>query len=202
MIYPTIPSVCYRYIASPVRALFSAVAMMAMSATVGLADVATETAKRCIIKTNAPGNYFISEAPGVPHVIPGQGASARGAANVNDCLNDVYGVQYGSTSGQVTATPAAAVTTATQGQAVSSGRVNCAAILNRSPGRAAAYSFGSSIVAGAVGASVQAGVYQRNLNNCLAQVAAPRVDPNAAVFIGCSRRQGVMSGGTSLCVSP
>jgi hypothetical protein len=171
------------------RSAFCTVALMAVSPTVGLADVATQTAQRCIVQTKAPGNYFISEAPGVP---------AAGAANVNDCLNDAYGVQFGSPTGQVTATRASAPI---GGQAATSGSVDCSRILNRSPGRAAAYSLGSSIVAGAIGASVQAGVYQRNLNNCLAQRAAPRVDPNAAVFTGCSRQHGVLSGGTSLCVS-
>jgi hypothetical protein len=180
------------------RSAFCTVALMAVSPTVGLADVATQTAQRCIVQTKAPGNYFISEAPGVPHVLPGQGGSAAGAANVNDCLNDAYGVQFGSPTGQVTATRASAPI---GGQAATSCSVDCSRILNRSPGRAAAYSLGSSIVAGAIGASVQAGVYQRNLNNCLAQRAAPRVDPNAAVFTGCSRQHGVLSGGTSLCVS-
>ena len=196
--YSTQVSVCLPRFSAALRRAFCTVALMAVSPTVGLADVATETAQRCIIQTNAPGNYFISDAPGVPHVIPGQGGSSAGAATVNDCLNDAYAVQFGSRTGQVTATRASAPN---GGQATTTGSVDCSRILNRSAGRAAAYSLGASVVAGAIGASVQAGVYQRNLNTCLAQRAAPRVDPNAAVFIGCSRQHGVLSGGSNLCVS-
>lgn len=181
-----------------VRIFWAALAVLTLSTTLALADAQRLAAQKCALSTRAPGNYNVSNAPGLPHVLPGQGGTTDGAARINDCLKDAYGVQYGAKAGGV-----AAAATSPVAATDSSGRLNCARILNRSPGRAAAYSFGSSIVAGAIGASIQAGVYQNNLNRCLAQAAtAPPVDTNAAIYVGCSRRGGVMRQGTSLCVAP
>jgi len=180
------------------KTFLAAAAVLTLTTTLAIADAARQAAQQCALNTNAPGNYNISNAPGLPHVIPGQGGTEAGAARINDCLTDTYQVQYGAKGGAV-ATAGVARTAPTSQP---SGRLNCAEILNRTPGRAATYAFGSALVAGAIGASAQAGVYQRNLNRCLAQAPAQRVDPNAAIYVGCSRRGGVMRRGTSLCVSP
>jgi len=179
------------------KTFLAAAAVLTFTTTLAIADPARQAAQQCALNTNAPGNYNISNAPGLPHVIPGQGGTAAGAARINDCLADTYQVQYGAGGGAVATASAARAPTSQP-----SGRVNCANILNRTPGRAATYAFGAALVAGAIGASAQAGVYQRNLNRCLAQSSAPPVVPNAAIYVGCSRRGGVLSRGNSLCVSP
>lgn len=177
---------------------FLAAAALTLTAMPGIADPARLAAQQCALNTNAPGNYYISNAPGLPHVIPGRGGTLAGAARINDCLTDTYQVQYGTKGGGVATAGVAATAPTTQ----PSGGLNCAENLNRTPGRAATYAFGSALVAGAAGADVQAGVYQGSLNRCLAQSSAPPVSPGAAVYVGCSRRGGVMRLGNSLCVSP
>ena len=103
------------------KTFLAAAAVLTFTTTLAIADPARQAAQQCALNTNAPGNYNISNAPGLPHVIPGQGGTAAGAARINDCL---------------------------------------------------------------------------------AQAPAPPVDPNAAIYVGCSRRGGGLSKGNSLCVSP
>ena len=177
--------------------LLAALAALAFSTTIATADAPRLAAQKCAVKTNAPGNYYISNAPGLPSVLPGPNGSPNGAAAINDCLTDAYAVQYGSTNGVAVAAAAAGTATSESG-----GRLNCARILNRSPGAAATYAVGWSLVAGLVGAGGQAAVYQNNLNKCLAANSGLPVNPNAAIYTGCSRRNGVMNGGTRLCVAP
>lgn len=175
--------------------ILAAFAALTFSTTLAMADAPRLAAQKCAVKTNAPGNYYISNAPGLPSVLPGPNGSPNGAAAINDCLLDIFAVQFGSVAGG-TAPPVAAGATA------SVGNINCARILNRSVGAATTYAVGWSLVAGFVGAGAQAGVYQSNLNKCLAANSGLPVNPNAAVYTGCSRRNGVLNGGTRLCVAP
>lgn len=179
------------------RTLVAVVVGLYLCATVARADAARTAAQHCAIQNHAPGNYFISNAPGVPHVIPGLGGTDGGARRMNDCLLDAYGVQFG-------VTPGAAVTAATP--AAAPARPECDHILSRTPAVAARYAAGSALVARAVGASVQAGVSQDHLNTCLAAHSTPSqkvvpIAPAIAPIVGCRRKDGgVIRGGAGLCV--
>lgn len=49
----------------------------------------------CIAATSTAGSYDIAARTPLPRVTPGVGGSALGAQNVNDCIADLYQVQYG-----------------------------------------------------------------------------------------------------------
>lgn len=183
----------------------AAAATLAFSSTFALADTAQDAAQRCALHTRAPGNYNISTGPGVPHVIPGQGGTAAGASRVNDCLLDAYAVQFGGKRGSVVS---AAAAPANPEAAV----VECKRIRNRRIGSSVAAAVGFTLgvgdpytaaaAGGAIGVGITARRENRRFGECVAAATAAPIDTNAAVYTGCSRRGGVMSNGTSLCVSP
>ncbi|MEM6374022.1 MAG: hypothetical protein AAF727_14750 [Pseudomonadota bacterium] len=189
------------------RTISAALAAIALSTTFAQADTARLAAQQCAVKTHAPGNYNVSEGPGVPNVLPGQGGTASGAARINDCLADVYSVQYGAKRGSAAA---AAATATPQSRAAS--LAECKRVRDRHIATGLAATVGvvaalgepytASVIGGVIGST--RGI--RGVNNryraCVAAATAPPIDPNAAVFVGCSRREGVMSRGTALCVAP
>ena len=180
----------------------AAVAFLAVTATVSATGSfaqsgATQTAERfvaqCVKQVHARGSYVIQYGAAIPQVTAGSGATTRGASNVNDCLKDKYMTQPGLVI-------VSAPTTAPR----NTGRVrdlNCNEILNRSPGAAAGYAFGSAILAGAVGASIQAGVYQRNLQACLSRHGGGAADLRTPVrfYSGGCKQGGLMVGGNRYC---
>lgn len=151
-------------------------------------------AAQCIHQTRAPGSYEIVYGGLIPRVAAGRGATQRGAANVNDCLADRYQVQPNRV---------AAVAPAATAAEVGPDRVNCAEILSRSPGASAGYAFTSSFLFGAIGAGVQANIYQRNLQTCLAQqggIAASVGGGRGGTFVGGGCGGGsLMVGGSRYC---
>ncbi|MBO9475632.1 hypothetical protein J7413_18975 [Shimia sp. R10_1] len=50
--------------------------------------------QQCISDTRAPGKYKVTAYENVPVVVSDAGGTDIGASNVNDCLQDTYGVQY------------------------------------------------------------------------------------------------------------
>ncbi|MBY5933865.1 hypothetical protein KUV51_12715 [Tateyamaria omphalii] len=138
-------------------------ALTFLSANGAAANENAGPTQTCIAQTGAPGTYLLAaDARGLPRVTPGQGATAAGARNVNDCLADVFQIQYG-------ARQRAVATTSGQSGFASNRGDRCARILNRSAATAGTYAFGAALAAGAVGAAAQASVYQRNLNRCLSR---------------------------------
>jgi len=168
-------------------AIASAMSLGAFAGHAAAQSTAEQYAAQCIRATHARGEYVVVMDRAIPQVVAGNGATIRGVSDVNDCLADKYQVQPGSRA--VAAAAPAAVTP--------NGRqLNCRRILSRSPGGAAAASFGTSILAGAIGASIQAGVYQRNLQTCLARYGgANHAAPLAA---GCAPGEAIV-GGTRYC---
>lgn len=185
------------------RMLSAAAAISVFSSTLALADAAREAAQRCAIQTNAPGNYNISNAPGLPNVIPGAGGTAAGAANMNDCLADVYGVQYGA-RGAIPATTAATDTATALAACERTRNRHIAGGVAATIGVIAALGepYSASIIGGAIGTTRGMRGVNKRYSDCVARVNAPAVDPNAAIQTGCSRRGGVMSQGTRLCIAP
>lgn len=189
---------------TPVLTVCVVGAALALSAASASADRALDAAERCIIQTNAPGNYSVISDQGVPQVIAGQGGTSAGASATNDCLLDAYGVQFGaSPSGVVAATGTTSQATLDE----------CRRIRNRRIGSSVAAAVGFTVglgdpytaaaVGGAIGVGVSARRENRRYADCIASAYTPPVDPDAPVIVGCSRRQrGVMSGGSSLCVAP
>lgn len=57
----------------------------------------------CIQQTGAPGTYETTSGASVPQVVAGPRGTVRGAAAVNDCLNDAFQVQFGATGSVETA---------------------------------------------------------------------------------------------------
>ncbi|THH36019.1 hypothetical protein E4Z66_13210 [Aliishimia ponticola] len=71
------------------------------AATLGGAALADQAVQgqvlNCTARVHAPGSYeVIRSSATVPSVQPAFGGTIRGAANVNDCLRDIYQVQYGA----------------------------------------------------------------------------------------------------------
>lgn len=135
---------------------------LAQSAQTHSVEALTE---QCVRETRASGAYAISYEAVIPQVSAGAGGSARGARDVNDCLADKFQVQPGVV--------VAVAPNARGEEPLPLNRQRCAQIFSRSPGQAALASFGSSVLFGAVGASIQASVYQRNLQSCLALYGRP-----------------------------
>lgn len=48
----------------------------------------------CMVKTGAPGAYALPATDGIPQVTPATGGTVTGAYLVNDCLLDLYQVQF------------------------------------------------------------------------------------------------------------
>lgn len=187
-----------------VRIFAVAAAAVVLSSSFVSADAARSAAQQCIAQTHAPGNYNISNDPGVPHVIPAAGGTPAGAANVNDCLADAYGVQYGAKR----AAPVAVDGTLSASEEA---LYECKRLRRQRVGNSVAAAVGFTLgvgdpytaaaVGGAIGVGVTANRENRRYADCVAAAYAPPPDPNAAIFTGCSRRGGVMSQGTSLCVA-
>lgn len=146
---------------------------------------------QCVRETRASGQYEIQMIGIIPQVAPRQGATQRGAANVNDCLADKYQVQPGRVISAAASAPVAAVDNANL--------LDCAKILTRTPGEAAAYAFGASVLAGAVGASIQAGTYQRKLQACLASTGGKIGSGIGVTLNGGCRAGGLMVRGSRYC---
>ena len=51
----------------------------------------------CMRKTGAPGSYALPKTDGIPQVTPATGGTVTGAYLVNDCLLDLYQVQFATT---------------------------------------------------------------------------------------------------------
>lgn len=167
------------------------------------AEAALDAADRCIVQTNAPGTYVITSDQGVPQVVAGQGGTSAGASATNDCLLDAYGMQFGaSPSGVVAPTGTTSQATLAECRRIRNRRVgsNVAAAVGITIG------FGDPYTAAALGGVVGVGISARRENrryaDCIAQAYQPPIDPDAPVFVGCSRRaNGVLTGGSSLCVA-
>jgi len=188
------------------RTLSAALAALAFSATFAMADAPRLAAQSCAVQTNAPGNYYISNAPGLPSVLPGPDGTPAGAARINDCLTDTYAVQYGTRAGTA-ATPVASAP-----QVTANALGECKTVRDRQIATGLAATVGiiaalgepytASVIGGVVGSTQGIRGVNKRYRACVAAASAPPVDPNAAIYVGCSRKNGVMSRGTSLCVAP
>ncbi len=177
-------------IARAATAVFLAFAASGVSAQSAGMQTAQRFVAQCVQETHARGSYQLVADAAFPRVIGGNGATARGESDVNDCLADKYQLQPGG----VRAAGTAPVPQTAQGRGL-----DCAEILSRRPGTAAAYSFGSAVLLGAVGASIQAGVYQRNLQTCLARGGAHGVPGATGRRTGACSGGNLMAGGTRYC---
>jgi hypothetical protein len=177
-------------IARAATAVFLAVAASGVSAQSAGMQTAERFVAQCVKETHARGSYQIVADAAIPQVIGGNGATARGERNVNDCLADKYQLQPGGVRAAAVPVPQ---------EAGRAGSLDCAEILSRRPGTAAAYSFGSSVLLGAVGASIQAGVYQRNLQTCLARGGAAGLPGGRRTYVGGCTPGSLMAGGTRYC---
>lgn len=186
--------------------VFAALAALAFSTGVAVADAQRLAAQKCALQTGAPGNYNVSNAPGVPHVVLGQGGTPGGVAAINDCLADAYQVQYGARRGAAAVAPvtpqsstaAIAECDRIRSQNIATGVVATVGII-----AALGEPYTASVIGGAAGTVTGIrGVNQRH-RNCVANATVPAVDPSAAIYVGCRRStDGVMSRGTRLCVAP
>lgn len=66
------------------------------AATASVADTTKEQGyvQECMRKTGAQGAYQLPETEGIPQVTVAEGGSVTGAVLVNDCLLDIYQVQF------------------------------------------------------------------------------------------------------------
>lgn len=188
------------------KIFLTTLAALTVSTTFALADAPRAAAQQCALQTHAPGNYNISNAPGLPHVLPGQGGTAAGAARINDCLTDVYQVQYGAKRGQ-------APTARTPAQTTAAALEECERIRNRNIGTGAVATvaviaalgepYSASVVGGAIGSYRGLQGVNKRYKDCVANATVAPVNPKDAIYIGCRRSvNGVMSRGTRLCVAP
>ncbi|MFL4468587.1 hypothetical protein ACERZ8_01375 [Tateyamaria armeniaca] len=160
------------------RILSTAFAVLAFSTTFALADAARMAAQQCAVKTHAPGNYNISNAPGVPHVLPGQGGTTGGAARINDCLKDVYAVQYGAKRSQVVATaatPRAAAGSIAECDAIRRQNITTGVIATVGIIAALGEPYTASVIGGTAGTITGVRGVNRRHRACVAAVSAPRL---------------------------
>lgn len=74
-----------------------AIAAMTLCAAVTSAAASTQdeaNVRECMRKTGAPGAYKLPINDSIPQVSPADGGTTTGAQLVNDCLLDVYQVQF------------------------------------------------------------------------------------------------------------
>lgn len=187
------------------KTFLTTLAALTVSTTFALADAPRAAAQQCALQTKSPGNYNISNAPGLPHVLPGQGGTVDGAARINDCLADVYQVQYGAKRGEGTVAEITPQTTAAALEECEKiRRQNIATGLIATVGIVAVLGdpYAPSIIGGTAGSVTGIRTVNRRYRDCVANATVPAVDPNAAIYVGCRRGNGVMSRGTRLCVAP
>ncbi len=77
-------------------AIIAIAATATCAATISTADTTKEQGyvQECMRKTGAPGAYKLPIAEGIPQVTAAESGSATGAVLVNDCLLDIYQVQF------------------------------------------------------------------------------------------------------------
>ncbi|MEO0765281.1 MAG: hypothetical protein AAFS01_02420 [Pseudomonadota bacterium] len=186
------------------KTLLAALAALTLSTTFAVADVPRSAAQKCAEQTRAPGNYYLSDAPGLPHVLPSPDGTVDGAARINDCLKDAYAIQYGARLGE-TSPGALAETGGVDAEVVCrrtrNGQYVVGTVLTAGIIAAIGEPYTAATIGGLVGLNQGFKVSNRQYAECV-NAAAPPVDPNAAIYTGCSRRNGVMSAGTRLCVAP
>ncbi|MEP1355880.1 MAG: hypothetical protein ABJX32_15070 [Tateyamaria sp.] len=186
------------------KTLLAVLAALALSTTFAAADIPRSAAQKCAEQTRAPGNYYLSDAPGLPHVLPSPDGTVDGAARINDCLKDAYAVQYGARLGEVSQGALAetgGVDAAQKCRQTRNGQVVVGTVLTAGIIAAIGEPYTAATIGGLIGLSQGVKYSNQEYAKCV-NAAAPPVNPNAAIYTGCSRRNGVMSGGTRLCVAP
>ncbi|WP_299726320.1 hypothetical protein [uncultured Tateyamaria sp.] len=187
------------------RTLSAALAVFTLSVTFAMADAPRLAAQKCAASTHAPGNYNISNAPGIPHVLPGDGGTKAGAASINDCLKDAYAVQYGTKQGTAAVAavaPRAGTTSIAECDRIRRQNITTGVIATVGIIAVLGEPYTASAIGGAAGTITGVRGVNRRHRACVAAASATPVDPKAAIHVGCSRRGGVFSGGTRLCVAP
>jgi len=72
----------------------AAITISAAASTAAASTTAEANVRTCMSKTSAPGAYQLPINDSVPQVSPASGGTTTGAQLVNDCLLDVYRVQF------------------------------------------------------------------------------------------------------------
>ncbi len=151
---------------------------------------------QCAKRTHAPGTYVVTE--GV--IAPGSGGTARGAANISDCIADLRGIQYGTVPGGTVAT--AAVDGVLTEEACKERRDNSiAAGLAATVVTVAILGPTDPVLAGAAGGTIGgiAGL-NRKYRECLSRVRNGVVTAQSAVPVyACSRNSNPFVGGRGYC---
>ncbi len=155
----------------------------------------------CIKETRAPGAYSISVSNDLPQVAAGEGASAAGARNVNDCLTDKYAVQYGWGQGAPTVGTVPLTGTALEAE--------CKRIRNRRIGSSVAFATGFALgvgdslrtgaaIGGLIGIGITTNRETRTYKECIA--SSGTAAGNRARLSSACTQGGPMVAGNGYCV--
>jgi len=153
----------------------------------------------CITDTRSPGTYTLLSTAPVPRVGIGAGGTNRGAATVNDCLLDVYEIQYG---GQV---QSAALNGASPQEAaelecrqIRDRRVigSIAAVVGYAVGLGDSLNIGAAI-GGGIGVAYSAQRATQNYKACIAAATQPQ-NQIFAVY-SCTAGASALQGGSGYC---
>ncbi len=106
------------------RALVITASLALVWAPMAFADMTTaqNNVRQCMQKTGAPGAYRLPVSDAVPQVSPHSGGTQQGAQYVNDCLLDVYQVQFAAVGFEGVSTEPLQITRSAEGVVI---RNNC-----------------------------------------------------------------------------
>ena len=153
---------------------------------------------QCVSETRATGSYELVGNKSL-QVQPGDGGTAIGARDVNDCLLDKRGVQFNSgKSGEIIA--ANGLVSAQECRRDRNGRIAVGLVLTAG---VVAVSGDGAIYGGIAGSAVGIRKVNRDFRECLAlagQVDADVRAPLAIPVAGCRKRGGTLQNGDSICV--
>lgn len=165
--------------------------------SVAAANTVDAVVQSCVQTTGAPGAFVVQVGDGAPQVSPGIGATAAGAAVVNDCLLDRYQVQFAAVQrGSVAPTDV-------QADAIA----ECRRIRNRRVATTVAIAAGLAVgvdtTAAAATAAAGAGYTSwragRTYRDCVADASVPQAQSGIALIRNCGRGSNVFQGGSAYC---
>ena len=175
-------------------AFFATLAPSAFAQTAGFSE--EQAVSYCIAETNAPGTYVITTRDPAPTVAASAPAFASGTARVNDCLQDVYAVQYGYAAVSGGAISPRAVAEA-ECRRIRNRRIisSVAAVVGLAAGLGDSLNAGG-VIGGAVGIGAVTVRSNRSYRQCMANAQLPETQRRLASL--CSRGD-VFIGGTGYC---
>lgn len=158
-------------------------------------DARMRNVQTCISKTRAPGSYAMSTYSAVPSVVVGSGGTDQGASSVNDCLNDLYQVQYGADGVPWTDAVVQDKTAAKKCRRTRNTKIAVGVVLGAG---AAAATAGEYAVAGALlGGGIGFAAANNQYKACMASAGGPK--RTGEIYLSCNGGGGVMHSGDGYC---